>query len=81
MEPTIKKQNGALTFEQIKDIVGNGWAVIKDAEFNGCVFLRGEIYFHSANEDEAMQVWGKSKENDLYFKFCGERDPNIVYLL
>ena len=85
MTATVEKpkatKDGVLTFEEIKEIVGNGWAVIKNPEFNGCIFLRGELYFHSQDEDEAGEVWGKSKENHLYFKFCGERDPNIVYLL
>ena len=70
-----------LSFEEIKDIVGNGWAVIKDAEFNGCIFLRGELLFHSHDPDEAYEEWGKSKEKDVLIKYCGERDPNIVYML
>ena len=78
---TAEISNGALTFEQIKDIVGNGWAVIKDPVFNGCIFLKGELYYHSHDKERAAEVWGKSKEKDLYLKFCGKRDPNTVYLL
>ena len=51
MTATVEKpkatKDGVLTFEEIKEIVGNGWAVIKNPEFNGCIFLRGELYFHS----------------------------------
>ena len=48
--------NGALTFEQIKDIVGNGWAIIRNPEFDGCIFLKGElidsVYFQQNSFDE-----------------------------
>ena len=79
---TTHSQNGTLSFEQIKDIVGNGWAVIKDPVFNGCIFKKGELIYHSHDEDEAFEAMkAKRKEHRLYIKYCGERDPNIVYLL
>ena len=85
MKTTVEKaesQNGTLSFAQIKDIVGNGWAVIKDPVFNGCIFLKGELIYHSHDEDEAFEAMkAKRKEHRLYIKYCGKRDPNIVYLL
>ena len=78
---TAERQDDVLTFEQIKNRVGNGWAIIKDPVFNGCIFLRGELLFHSADEDEAYEEFRVTKEKDVLIKYCGERDPNIVYLL
>ena len=75
-------QNGMLNLEQIKDVVGNGWAVIKNPVFSDCAFLKGELFYHSLNEDEALEAMRVSrKEHRLYIKYCGERDPNVVYLL
>ena len=85
MKTTVEKAespNGMLSFEQIKDIVGNGWAVIKDPIRDGSILLGGKLLFHSSNEDEAVENMRiMRKEHRLYMKYCGERDPNIVYLL
>jgi len=88
MEVEVKKpkaathsHNGTLSFEQIKDIVGNGWALIKDPVFNGYILQKGELIFHSQNEDEAVERMRVRKEKDVLFAYCGERDPNVVYLL
>jgi len=85
MKTTVEKaesQNGTLSFEQIKDIVGNGWAIIRNPIRDGSILLAGELIFHSLNEDEAFEAMKVSRKNNrLYIKYCGERDPNIVYLL
>ena len=89
MEIEVKKPksatdspNGTLTFEQIKDIVGNGWALIKDPVRDGSILLGGKLLYHSRNEDEAVEEMRiMRKEHRLYMKYCGERDPNTVYLL
>ena len=79
---TPHNQNVTLSFEQIKDIVGNGWALIKDPVRDGSILLEGKLLYHSRNEDEAVEKMRKMrKEHRLYMKYCGERDPNIVYLL
>ena len=78
---TPHNQNVTLSFEQIKDIVGNGWALIKDPVFNGCIFVKGELIYHSQNEDAAYEEFRVTKEKDVLIKYCGERDPKIVYLL
>ena len=77
----IHSQNGMMSFEQIKDIVGNGWALIKDPVFNGCILLKGELIFHSQDEEEAVERMRVRKEKDVLFAYCGKRDPNVVYLL
>ena len=74
-------QNGTLSFEQIKDIVGNGWAVIKNPVREGSKILKGELYFHSLNEKEALDELSRCKDKLVSFRYFGERDPNIVYLL
>ena len=75
-------QNGTLSFEQIKDIVGNGWALIKDPVRDGSILLGGKLLYHSRNEDEAVEEMRiMRKGHRIYMKYCGERDPNIVYLL
>ena len=84
MKTTVEmavSQSGALAFEQIKDIVGNGWAVIKNPVCDGSKIIKGELYFHSQNEEEAFEELGKCKEKHVSFRYFGERDPNIVYLL
>ena len=85
MKTTVEQaesQNGTLSFEQIKDIVGNGWALIKDPVRDGSILLGGKLIFHSSNEDEAVEEMRiMRKEHRLYIKYCGEPDPNIVYLL
>ena len=78
--PDITKE--VMTWQQIKDKVGNsGWAIIKNPIFNGCIFLKGEMLFHSNNEDEVFDKRRVINEKDVYIKYCGKRDPNIVHLL
>ena len=74
-------QNGTLSFEQIKDIVGNGWALIKDPVFNGSIFLNGILLYHSNDPDKAYEELRVTQEKDVFFLHCIERDPNIVYML
>ena len=88
MEATVKKpkitngsRNGALSFRQIRNKVGDGWAVIKDPEFNGAIFLKGELVYHSKDRLEALEEFGKCKSGTFYFKYCGKPDPNVVYIL
>jgi hypothetical protein len=88
MTATVEKPNtpanissGVMTFEQIRDIVGNGWAIIKNPVRDGSVLLGGELLFHSVDKDEVYQKTRVVGEKHVLFKYCGERDPNIVYLL
>jgi len=88
MEMTVKKpkikagnQNGVLTERQIRNRVGDGWAVIQDPEWNGAIFLKGKLLYHSLNKDEAVEEFCKRNEEHLFFMHCMKPDPNVVYLL
>ena len=75
-------QNGGLAFEQIKEIVGDGWGVIKEPVYDGCILLKGELLFHSDNEEVALdEMRVMRKEHHVLFKYFGERNPNIIYTL
>jgi len=88
METTIKKpktaavnRNGALTERQIRNRVGDGWAIIEDPEWNGSIFLKGKLLYHSLNKDEVVDEFCRRKEKHLFFMHCMKPDPNVVYLL
>ena len=88
MEVEVKNQktathrhNGTLSFEAIKSITGDGWAVIKNPEHERGILVRGELLFHSDNYQEAIEAWGTSREKFVGIKYCGKRDPNVVYIL
>ena len=88
MTSTFEKPNAtsailqeALTIEQIKDIVGDGWAIIKNPVGDRKT-TRGELLFYTHDEDEAYeQLSVLRKKHYVYFTYCGKRDPNVVYLL
>jgi hypothetical protein len=77
---TDEHLNGVLTYRQIRNRVGDGWAVIQDPEFNGAILLKGKLVFHSSDRAEALDELFERK-GDLLFKYCGKVDPNVVYLL
>jgi len=77
---TVESQNGVLTYRQIRNRVGDGWAVIQDPESNGSILLRGKLVFFSSDRAKALDELFKRKGN-LLFKYCGKVDPNVVYLL
>jgi len=88
METTVKKpkktterQNEVLTYRQIRNRVGDGWAVIQDPESNGSVLLRGKLVFHSKDRAAALDELFNRDEDYLLIKYCGKIDPNVVYLL
>ena len=88
MEVTVKKpkktaerQNGVLSFRQIRNRVGDGWAVIQDPEFNGCILLGGRLLYHSSDRKQALEEFGKYKNGHFAFKYCGKPDPNVIYVL
>ena len=82
-KPKIKagSQNGVLSFRQIRNRVGNGWAVIQDPEFNGCILLGGKLLYHSSDRKQALEEFGKFKNGHFAFKYCGKPDSNVIYLL
>ena len=85
---TVKKpkiaagsKNGVLSFRQIRNRVGDGWAIIKDPEFDGCIFLKGELIYHNADRAKVLEEFGRSNERDVLLKYCGKPDPNTVFIL
>ena len=88
MIATIKEPNitadipkGILTIEQIKEIVGDGWAIFKNPVGDRKT-TRGELLFYTHDEEEAYEQFSVlRKEHYVYFTYCGKRDPNVVYLL
>ena len=84
MTATVENENGVLTFEQIKAIVGDGWGIIRNPVHDEANRCSGELIFHSADEDEAYEELGRCRERrekHIAFRYFGKRDPNIVYLL
>ena len=80
-KPTAGGGNEVLSFRQIRNRVGEGWAIIENPEWNGAIFLRGELLYHSLNKDEAVEEFCKRKEKHLFFMHCRKPDPNTVYIL
>ena len=88
MEVEVKKQkaalhshNGMMSSEEIHSITGNGWAIVKNPVHERGILVRGELLFHSDNYQEAIEAWGTSREKYVSIKYCGKRDPNVVYIL
>ena len=80
MTSTIEKPN-ILSCQQIKDMVGNGWAVIRNPEYDGCIFLRGELIYYGYDKSDVYRKERTAGEKHVLYMYCGKRDPNIVYLL
>jgi len=78
---TAKRQNGVLTYRQIRNRVGDGWAIIQDPERNRGIFIKGKLLYHSLNKNEVVEEFCKRKEENLYFMHCMKPDPNVIYLL
>ena len=78
---TPERQNGVLTYRQIRNRVGDGWAIIQDPVSNGSVLLRGKLVFHSSDRAEALDELFRRDDYHLLIKYCGKRDPNAIYLL
>ena len=82
MTTTVEKEipSGVLTFEEIKAIADNGWAIIKNPEYEKGLMLRGELLFYSLDRKEAYEKLKHTKEH-VAFRHFTKRDPNVVYLL
>ena len=72
--------SGVLTFEEIKAVAGEGWAIIKNPVRERGVLISGELYFHSHDYEEALDAMSTSGAKHVAIKFCGKRDPNVVYI-
>jgi hypothetical protein len=76
-----KKDVGVLTARQIRNRVGDGWAIVQDPEYNGCIFLGGKLLYHNADRLQTYKEFGKCKNGTFLIMFCGKQDPNVIYLL
>ena len=81
VKPRSKRADGVLTKRQIRNRVGDGWAIIENSQWNGSIFLKGKLLYHSLNKNEVVDEFCKRKEKDLYFMHCTKPDPNAIYLL
>ena len=85
MTTNVKTRNrnsgGILTERQIRNRVGDGWAIVENPVWNGSIFLKGKLLYHSLNKNEVVDEFCKRKEKDLYFMHCTKPDPNAIYLL
>ena len=77
---TAEMPKGVLTFAQIKDIVGDGFAIIKNPNYEGSM-LTGELLYYGSDKDDVYQPERCAGEKHVALRYCGERDPNVVYLL
>ena len=69
-----------LTFEEIKKIADNGYAIIRNPEYERGMMIRGELLFHSTDRKEAYEKLKHTAEH-VAFRHFTKRDPNVVYLL
>ena len=69
-----------LTFEEIKKIADNGWAIIKNPVREQGILVRGELVFHSYDYEAALDAMATSGARHVAIKYCGKRDPNVVYI-
>ena len=82
MTTTVAKEipSGVMTFEEIKTITGDGWAIIKNPVRDRGALISGELYFHSHDYEEALDAMSTSGAKHVAIKFCGKRNPNVVYI-
>ena len=55
--------NEVMTWQQIKDKVGDGWAIISNPEFEGLNFVRGELFHYGYNKSEVYQKDTKGQKD------------------
>ena len=83
MEMTVETAsvpNDVLTWQQIKDKVGDGWAIISNPEFDGLNFVKGELFHYGYNKSEVYQRETRGQK-DVLFRYCGKRDHNVYLML
>ncbi len=77
------------TYEEIKEIVGDGWAFIANPKRkNNSVELEGgELIYHDADKQKVIQAslnlrkgLKEKKVNVVTIHYCGER-PDLIVLL
>ena len=70
-----------MTCQQIRDIVGNGWAVVSNPEFSGSDLLRGELIYFGYDKLDVYQKEIAAGHKRVFYMYCGKRDPNVILML
>jgi len=90
METTVKTRNnkavGKLTKRQIKNKVGEAWALLENPEYSEKeVLLSAELLYYDADKtkvhEESRKYFGTRKNGGHFaVRFFGTPDPNVIYL-
>ena len=72
--------NEVMTWQQIKDKVGDGWAIISNPVYEGSKFVGGELFYYGYNKSEVYQKDTRGQKK-VFFRYCGKRDPNVILML
>ena len=84
METTVEMANATndvLTWQQIKDKVCDGWAIISNPEFEGLNFVRGELFYFGYDRKDVYKRERTVGQKDVLYRYCGKRDPNVILML
>jgi hypothetical protein len=86
METTVKtyskKAVGRLTKRQIKNKVGESWALLENPEYSEKeVLLSAELLYYNADNAKVHEEARKYKKGHFAVRFFGTPDPNVIYLL
>ena len=73
--------NEVMTWQQIKDKVGDGWAIINNPEFEGQEFVRGELFYYGYVKSDVYKRERTVGLKRVFLRYCGERDPNVILML
>jgi len=77
--PDVTKE--VMTWQQIKDKVGDGWAIISNPEFEGLNFVRGELFYYGYDKSDVYKRERTVGQKHVYLRYCGKRDPNVILML
>ena len=73
--------NEVMTWQQIKDKVGNGWAAISNPEFKSSELVRGELIYYGYNKSDVYRREIGAGHKRVFYTYCGKRDPNVYLML
>ena len=77
-----EKAVGRLTKRQIKNRVGEAWALLKNPEYSEKqVMLSAELLYYNADKVKVHEEATKYKKGHFAVSFFGTPDPNVIYLL
>ena len=77
-----KKAVGRLTKRQIKNRVGEAWALLENPEYSEKqVLLTAELLYYNADREKVYEEAIKYKKGHFAVRFFGTPDPNVIYLL